>query len=213
VQLLNSWALNVVLTALIVSGIISIAISLVAGRFSGDVKFGLLFLTTFAFSLLGFVTGEILGDSREAAVGTVIPAVLTLLGVLAAYFVTSKGLKAQSAAVSAILICFTLPLLIGTLFGIRLRVEYEYALQDPALLGQRDLALQQNKLAVEIQRLQDYVTLLQLRDSFAGSRKLVLSRFESTLEKVPRESKQEGGGDHAQTTQPQKSAGSEAGKH
>src|SRR5262249_1936827 len=149
-----------------------------------DERFLSMLLAAFAFSLLGFVTGDLLANSREAAVGAVLPAVLTLLGGVVAYTIGSKGLQTASVTVSAgILVCFTLSLLVGSVFGTRLRVEYDFALQDPSLLGLQDLALQKNKLAVDIQRLQDYSTLLKLRADLSKEQNVDLSRFESALEK------------------------------
>jgi hypothetical protein len=191
VQLLDGWVLNVVLTTLIVTVGISFVLSAAAAWIRpARGAFPILFLAAFAFSLLGFVTGQLLGDSREAAVAAVVPAVLTLLGGVAAFVVGTRGVRSQSA-ISAILVCFTLSLLVGSLFGIRLRVEYEFALQDPILLGQRDVALQRNQLAVDIQRLQDYAILLKLRDDLAKSENIDLTRFESALEKRPSKKKED----------------------
>lgn len=184
-QLLNYWILNIVLTTLLVSGGTSIVVSAAAiwilprrpRRY-----FWFLFLVTFAFSLLGFVTGYLLGNSREAAVGAVLPAILTLLGGVAAYHVTSKGIRWQSA-ISAMLVCFTLCLLVGSMFGSRIREEYDFALHDPQWIGRRELALQRNELAVDIQRLKDYTILLRLRNDYSKSKNLDLSRFKSILEK------------------------------
>ncbi|WP_020175223.1 hypothetical protein [Methyloferula stellata] len=191
-ELLNWWALNVILTALLVSSATSFIVSIAAVRIRPAApagSFWLLFLAVFAFSMLGFVTGQILGDSRESVVGSVVPAVLTLLGGVVAYIFSSKGIRSQTA-ISAVLVCFTFSFLVGSLFGIRLRIEYEYSLQDPAWLSQRDLALEQNKLAVEIQRLQNYVVWLQLRNEFAEKDKLDLSRFETIFEKSKEKEKE-----------------------
>lgn len=183
-ELLKWWALNAILTALLISAIISAVVGLIAMRILPHRHAGvwLLFVAVFAFSILGFVTGELLGDSREAAVGTVVPAVLTLLGGVAAYVVSEKGLESQPA-IFAILICFPLALYVGSLFGIGLRAEYEDHAQDPQVLLQRDLLVENNKLALELQRLQNYVFFLSQRDGFAQEEKLDLSRFESVYEK------------------------------
>ena len=147
------------------------------------------FLAILAFSMLGFVTGEVMGVSRESAVGTVVPAVLTLLGGVAVYLVGSKGAEAQ-ANVSAMVLCFAVALLIGSLFGARVRVEYDYAATDPERLRIRDLALEQNKFAVEVQRLEHYIEILKLKRDFAAEEKLDLSRFDSTFEIKPTPSKE-----------------------
>ena len=184
-QLLTHWSLNLIVTALLVSGSVSLLASVITHRLhkasTSNPSFSALFFAAFAFSLLGFVTGELMGDSRESVVGTVIPAALTLLGGMAAYIVTSKGVREQ-AATSGILICFTFCLLVGSTLGIRLRVEYETELQDPARLGQQAVALQHNKLAVDLRRLQDFVMFTHFRDEFAQSDKIDLSGFKSSLE-------------------------------
>jgi hypothetical protein len=189
-ELLNWWAFNVVITALLVSVVITLVISLIALSIRPlRVNFWLVFLAVFSFSILGFVTGDILGDSRESAVGTVVPAVLTLLGGIAAAVVTAGGIRAQTA-ISAILVSFSLSLLVGTLFGIRQRIEYEFTLVDPTFLLQRDLATETTRKIVDIQRLQDYVIFLQLKNDYAETMKLDLSKFESVLEKKPTEEKE-----------------------
>src|SRR5262245_33963646 len=131
--------------------------------------------------MLGFVTGEVMGISREAAVGSVVPAVLTLLGGVAVYLVGSKGVEAQ-ANVSAMVLCFAVALLVGSSFGAEERGQYDYAENDPDRLRINALALEHNKLAVEIQRLENYMEFLKLKRDFAEEEKLDLSRFESTFE-------------------------------
>lgn len=183
-QLLDYWVLNVVLTTLFVSVGISLLVSVATiwVRPRGS-SFWATLSAALAFSLLGFVTGDLMGNSREAAVGAVLPAVLTLLGGVAAYIISSKGVRSQ-VAISAMLVCFTLSFVVGSLFGSRLRVEYEFALQDPKLLLNRELALLQNKLAVDAQRLKNYVTVQRLREDFSKQNAVDLSRFESALEKL-----------------------------
>ena len=183
-QLLDYWVLNVVLTTLFVSVGISLLVSVATiwVRPRGS-SFWATLSAALAFSLLGFVTGDLMENSREAAVGAVLPAVLTLLGGVAAYIISSKGVRSQ-VAISAMLVCFTLSFVVGSLFGSRLRVEYEFALQDPKLLLNRELALLQNKLAVDAQRLKNYVTVQRLREDFSKQNAVDLSRFESALEKL-----------------------------
>jgi ABC-type multidrug transport system fused ATPase/permease subunit len=190
VQLLNVAILNVLVTALLVSvGISSLATGAAWLLRSGRRRLSFVFLAISAFSILGFVTGEVMGISRESAVGTVVPAVLTLLGGVAVYLVGSKGAEAQ-ANVSAMVLCFAVALLIGSLFGARLRVEYDYEMADPERLRISDLALEQNKMALEVQRLEDYIEILKLKRDFAAEEKLDLSRFDSMFENKPTPSKE-----------------------
>jgi hypothetical protein len=192
VELLNWAVIDVISTAAIVSAVISVLLSLIAFRIRAVPRgsFWILLLAVFAFSMLGFVTGELLGDSRDSAVGSVVPAVLTLLGGVVAYIISSKGVRSQTA-VSASLICFVFCFLTGSLFGIRLRVEYEESIRDPGYLGQRELALERNKAAVEIERLENYVTWLQLRNDYEEQKKLDLSHFQSAFEQRPSEEKKQ----------------------
>jgi ABC-type multidrug transport system fused ATPase/permease subunit len=182
VQLLNISILNILVTALLTSAIMaSAATVMVRLRRPARGHLWLVFLAIFAFSMLGFVTGQVMGQSRESAVGTVVPAVLTLLGGVAVYVVGSKGVEVQ-ANVSAMVLCFAVTLLIGTLFGSKMRFDYDYAVADPVRLRNRELALQQNRSALEIQRLEDYIELLKLKRDFTEQEKLDLSRFESSFE-------------------------------
>jgi hypothetical protein len=188
-QLLNWWTLNIVVTTLLVTCVISI-LSMLAGwgRPTSIKRFFVLLLPLFAFAMLGFVTGLIMGDSRESAVGSVVPAVLTLFGALAAYIVGSKGIR-ERIGVSTIVLCFAFSLLVGTIFGNQVRSQYEVLHEHPDYLRSRDIALEQNKLAVEVQRLEDYIEFLRLKNQYSEEKKLDLSRFDSTFEKHETEAK------------------------
>jgi hypothetical protein len=188
VELLRWPIIDVVLTALLVSALISLLLSLTAFfiRSVPRGSFLILFMALFAFSMLGFVTGELLGDSRDSAVGAVVPAVLTLFGTVAAYIIGSRGVRSQTA-VSACLICFVFCLLSGDLFGIQLRNQYEDYMQNPGYLGTRELALERTNAALEVERLTDYVRWLQLRKLYEGQDNLDLSKFETDYEGKPAE--------------------------
>jgi hypothetical protein len=184
-QLLNVWTLNVVGTALIVSVLVAL-ISTTCARGLKNSRSRrkvilLFFIPIFAFSLLGFVTGQIMGDSRQSVVGTVIPATLTLLGGVAAFIVGSKGLRTQ-LLISGMMSCFTFSLLVGAIFGTRLRIEFEAELEHPTRLRAQALSAEQNRFVIDIQRLENYVELLKLRRDFAEQEKLDLNRFESGYE-------------------------------
>jgi hypothetical protein len=184
-QLLHTSALNVFLTALVVSAGISLIMTGAACLHGSRGKhLWFVFLAIFAFSALGFVTGHVMGISREPAVGTVVPAVLTLLGGVAVYLVGLKGAEAQ-ANVSAMVLCFAVALLVGSLFGSRMRIEYDYEAANPDRLRTRDLALEENKFALEVQRLEHYIEILKLKRDFAAEEKLDLSRFDSAFETKP----------------------------
>jgi hypothetical protein len=57
------------------------------------------FLAKLAFSALGFVTGDIMGNSRDSAVGDVLPAVLTLVAGVSIYVIGTKGVASQTRPV------------------------------------------------------------------------------------------------------------------
>ena len=78
----------------------------------------------FAMALLGIVTGKIMGQSREAAVGTVMPAILTFLGGALIYILNTRGVRQQIMG-SAAVIGFTLCLALGIHWGATARVNAE----------------------------------------------------------------------------------------
>ena len=186
-QLLNPDMLGIFATVLIVCTGLAVATTLVV-RYAGlsRERFALLFLSILTFALLGFVTGQIMGQSRESAVGAVLPAVLTLLGGIVIYLIGSKGIQTQ-AIVSSMAFCFAMALLVGSLYGARLRIEFDARNVDPPFLRARELALEQNQYVLEVARLRDYVKLLKLKRDFADKEKLDLSRFESMFETKPSE--------------------------
>ena len=187
---LLSWGFfNILLTAIITCGILAaIASACVWALRPARVDLGLTFLAVFTFSVLGFVTGKILGNSREAAVGTVIPAILTLLGGITVYVIGVKGPRVQGP-VSAMVLCFALSLFFGSHFGAQLRYSYETFINNPALIGHYALVAEQHRQAVELQRLGNYVEFLTFKQAFETERKLDLSGFQSSLEK-PAEKKE-----------------------
>jgi hypothetical protein len=186
-ELLSPALLAVFATALIVCTALSLAVTLTV-YFLGLSRenFALLFLSVLAFTLLGFVTGQIMGESREPAVGAILPGVLTFLGGVFIYLIGSKGIQSQ-AIVSSMVFSFVITLLIGTLYGARLRDEFDNAIANPIYLRSRDLAIEQNRFAAEAVRLRDYVQLLKLKRDFVDKEKLDLSRFESSFETKPSE--------------------------
>jgi hypothetical protein len=186
-QLLQPQVMAAFATALVVSGVLSFLGALFIRTFRLARKdFRLLLLVLFSFSLLGFVTGQIMGQSREPAVMGVLPAVLTLLGGIAIYLVGAKGLQTQ-ALVAAMVSCFALALLTGVHFGGRLRVDFE--IQNAAYLDNQrhavELQAEDHRFVVETQRLQRYVDFLKLRQDFAEKEKLDLTRFDTIYEKRP----------------------------
>ena len=84
-----------------------------------------------AFAFLGFVVGDLTGQSREAAVPGMIGAVLTLLAAAMVYLLGSRGLKPQ-IFVSAAICVLSMSLLLGTNWGSVLRNNAELYKQSAA---------------------------------------------------------------------------------
>jgi hypothetical protein len=78
----------------------------------------------FAIALFGLVTGVMTGQSRDPAVGTVLPGVLTLIGGIIVYLAGTKDMQAQ-LLVAIVVATFSLNLLIGSYWGARLRDDFE----------------------------------------------------------------------------------------
>jgi uncharacterized membrane protein (UPF0136 family) len=76
-------------------------------------------LMAFPCALIGFVVGYLTGNSRVAAIGAVVPAILTLIGGLGAYVF---GRDSQNRNAIGYIICiFVVSLLIGTENGANTR--------------------------------------------------------------------------------------------
>jgi len=133
------------------------------------------FLAVLAFSMLGFVSGSIMSNSREPTVAAVLPAVLTLMGGAAAFHVGSRGVENQ-VAVCVLIFAFSLALYVGAFYGSGVRAQNSMSVN-------RDIELEKNRHAVDVQRLVDYMELLKLKRDFESQENVDLSRFESNLER------------------------------
>jgi hypothetical protein len=175
---------GIIVVAFLVSFGLALLMTLAVWLYSANRRhFWLLLLPTFTLSSLGFITGDVMAGSRAAAVGTVLPAVLTLLGGILVYLVGAKGLRSQ-VTVSGMVLCFAFALFIGSNLGARLRFDPDAA--DPAALLERARAIEENRQKLEIQRLVNYVQLLKLKRDLTAQEELDLSRFNSELEiKLP----------------------------
>jgi hypothetical protein len=88
-----------------------------------------------AFGLLGMVAGYLTGLSRESAVGAVVPAVLTLMGGVAAVLVARAANWAASFRVSGLIATFSVGLLVGSTWGAAMRQSVEdFATSESELL-------------------------------------------------------------------------------
>jgi hypothetical protein len=82
------------------------------------------FISVLAFSMIGIVVGNITGISRVAIVGAVIPAVLALIGGVAAYLVGTGGRIRQMHVSLAVISMFS-NLIVGTYWGSTTRTRFE----------------------------------------------------------------------------------------
>jgi hypothetical protein len=144
-------------------------------------QFWVAFFPILALSLLGFVAGTVMANSREAAVGAVLPAVLTMVGGLLVYLAGAKGLSTQSA-VSIMVICFVFAFFVGTNIGSSFRVAIEHAGSDPFEQRDRELAAQDNNHAVEVRKLKQYLEFIELKRDLEKQSGVDLSRFKSVYE-------------------------------
>jgi len=81
-----------------------------------------IWLSIFSLALLGALTGQITGNSREPAVSAVLPAVLGLVGGVTLYILGVK-VAAYQGFVSAALAAFSLCLLVGISWGTQIRLK------------------------------------------------------------------------------------------
>lgn len=101
------------------AAILAFAISAVVSRKVGG--YWLVFGIVFSFALLGLVVGVITGLSRQPAVHSVLPAVLTFVGGFVAYIVGSKDAQNREVIVTA-MAAISINLLLGVLWGSEMRV-------------------------------------------------------------------------------------------
>lgn len=177
-QLLTVDFLNIFGTAVVVPLVLAtIATIIVRALKPAGVSVGIVFFAIFAFSVLGFVTGKVMSNSRDSAVGAVLPAVLTLLGGVSAYVIGVKDARMQGQ-VSAMLLCFALSLFIGSHFGAQLRYDYEVFLNDPRLSARHDDLAEDLRLQLDLKRLSNYLTVERLKKDFETKYGVQLAGFE-----------------------------------
>jgi hypothetical protein len=122
----------------------------------------------FALCLLGIVTGQVTGLSRDAAVGTVIPAILGLLGGIVLYLIGSKGRELQSLVVMGV-VGLTLNLVVGIYWGAYSRDAYEAYASRPEVLTAQALAKEKARYTAALQRLVDEHKYAELKAELEAS--------------------------------------------
>jgi hypothetical protein len=139
-----------------------------------------MFLTTLAFAILGMITGNITGLSRDPAVGVVIPAVLTLVSGLLVYLISTKG-AAKQISVAAGIIAMSVNLLAGLYWGARARVifdfnsqAYQAALTAPSTMRATQIAGEDTNYAIALKRLQHEIEFAAIKSALEQKHKITL---------------------------------------
>lgn len=153
----------------------------VASPIENPARFRLFVLISFSLSLLGMVTGNLTGLSRDSSVGSVLPAVLGLVGGMAVYVFGKEGRLAQYT-VSLGLVAMTINLIVGVYWGSRTRILYEFETQvrGPEFMRPAELARVDTDLAVAIQNMRNEAKFKILK---AAMEKQYGFRLEITFEK------------------------------
>ena len=79
-------------------------------------------LVGFPLSFTGIVIGYLTGVSRKSAVGALVPAALSLLGLMTVYFIGRDRYKSTSAGLA--MFAFSANIFVGATLGAASRVEY-----------------------------------------------------------------------------------------
>lgn len=127
--------------------------------------------------MLGMVVGQTTGNSREAAVGAVMPAILGLVGGIMVYLLGTTSRRTQVLVALAI-IALTSNLVVGIFWGAKSRVVYQAAYQNfqenvvknPRRLLAREMALEDNRRLIALKRLQNDQELQDIRLLFEQQR-------------------------------------------
>lgn len=125
---------------------------------------GLLYAVV-TFALLGLVAGHLTGSSREAAVGTVLSAILAAIGGVLLYVLETKSAVSRVAACACIF-AMSLNLLVGAHWGSKARVVYESWNASPSTTYPTQLSQENYRHALSIQQLANRVVYERLRRDF-----------------------------------------------
>lgn len=118
------------------------------------------FLVVFSMGFLGVVAGLVTGQSRDPAVGTVLPAVLSLIGALTLYLIAAKA-AGQQKLTAIVVIAFVVDFLVGVHWGAHSRDQYEaYITSEEVLIFQEKV-----KQNIRLQQLLHEKQLIQARDA------------------------------------------------
>ena len=149
--------LDLLVISVIVTGVLSAVI-----YFSGTYPWNWSFLF-FSLCLLGVTAGWLTGNSRDAAVPDVVPAVLTFVGGLTTYLAVarSKDMPSAPLLLASCTIALAVPFFLGTLSGSNNRTH----LDDPDVQFERQAAEEHNRFRLEILKMQNDARLKKLSES------------------------------------------------
>jgi len=133
-------------------------------------SYQLFLIVIIAFSLLGFTSGQMMGQSRDPAIGDVLPAVLALISGLFIYLISKESNNLQLITATSI-ISLVLCLMIGTQWGAQLRYEFE---TNQKVMAQNNKTVEGAMREAEIQHAVNLQKLLYKKDILDLSRELGL---------------------------------------
>jgi len=115
----------------------------------------------FSLCVLGAVAGWLTGNSRDPAVGAVVPAVLTFVGGLATYLAFARADDPRTPLLLAgCTLSIAFPFFVGELLGSYNRAH----LDDPEVQYERQAAEEQNRFRLEILKMQNDARLKNLSE-------------------------------------------------
>ncbi|HEY9079451.1 hypothetical protein [Magnetovibrio sp.] len=165
-MLLSKAIYTPVLVAVVIAGIVSVVTYFCqtsSGEQSSSISTKMPYTAYFAvlvtFALLGAISGQMTGQSRDPAIGDVLPGILTLIGGLFMYLISKNDALLQLITASSIT-TLVLCLLIGTQWGAQLRLEYETNARLIAESGSTALKKEEVQHAVNLQKLLNKQQLL-----------------------------------------------------
>lgn len=144
------------------AAVLALIAFLLALLFAPDVK-GKLAGFVFTVSVTGGIVGQLTGQSREAAVDSVVPAVLSILGAMFAYLWTTNKLTDKAIPVAGASVALAVSLFVGVLWGSENRVGWEAYKESYDYLATNEKA----RLQLDFLKLEHERNMAKLRKTLA----------------------------------------------
>ena len=110
----------------------------------------------FTISVVGAIVGQLTGQSREAAVDSVVPAVLSILGAMFAYLWLNEKHPTKTIPIVGAAVALAVSLFVGVLWGAQNRVAWEnYRESFAYLAGKEEARLRLDFVRLDHQRIMD----------------------------------------------------------